>query len=74
MNELLLIPEEGFRRLGIGRAKGFQMLKTGELPSIKIGRLRRIPVRGLEQWVADRMAAEHGGQGDDENGENPEAQ
>jgi excisionase family DNA binding protein len=48
---LLLTPEEAFNRLNIGRAKGFQMLASGDLPSIKIGRLRRIPADGLQAWV-----------------------
>ena len=48
---LLLTPEEAFNTLKIGRAKGFQMLASGDLPSIKIGRLRRIPAEGLQAWV-----------------------
>jgi excisionase family DNA binding protein len=48
---LLLTPEEAFNSLNIGRAKGFQMLASGDLPSIKIGRLRRIPAEELQAWV-----------------------
>ena len=53
---LLLTPEEAFNTLKIGRAKGFQMLASGDLPSIKIGRLRRIPAEGLQAWVQHQLA------------------
>lgn len=54
--ELLLTPEEAFRQLKIGRAKGFQLLASGELPSIKIGRLRRIVAERLREWVEEQAA------------------
>jgi excisionase family DNA binding protein len=54
---LLFTPDEAFAELKIGRAKGFQMIASGELPSIKIGRLRRIPVDGLRAWVQGQVAA-----------------
>jgi excisionase family DNA binding protein len=53
--ELLLTPNEAFARIRVKRAKGFQMLASGELPSIKVGRLRRIPVEALRRWVEERM-------------------
>ncbi len=53
---LLLTPEEAFNEIKIGRAKGFQLLASGELPSIKIGRLRRIPMEGLRAWVQRQVA------------------
>ena len=54
---LLCTPDEAFAELKIGRAKGFQMIASGALPSIKIGRLRRIPVDGLRAWVQGQVAA-----------------
>lgn len=53
---LLLTPEEAFRAVRIKRAKGFQMLASGEIPSIKIGRLRRIPVQALRAWVHQKVS------------------
>ena len=54
--ELLFTPEEAFRSIKVSRAKGFQMLASGELPSIKVGRLRRIPVAALRSWVQKQVA------------------
>ena len=56
MSELLLAPEEAFRRIGVGRAMGFKLLKSGQLPSIKIGKLRRIPTSLLEEFVQKQIA------------------
>ncbi len=53
--ELLLEPAEAFRAIKVRRAKGYKMIQTGELPSIKIGRLRRIPVDALKAWVARQV-------------------
>ena len=53
--ELLLSPEEAFNSIKVKRAKGYQMIASGELPSIKIGRLRRVPISALRQWVTDKM-------------------
>jgi len=53
---LLLTPEEAFNEIKVGRAKGFQLLSSGELPSIKIGRLRQIPIEGLRAWVQRQVA------------------
>ena len=52
--QLLLSPEQAFALVGIGRSTGYRLLSTGEIPSIKIGRLRRIPRHALEQWVRIR--------------------
>lgn len=51
MDDLMISPEAAFKRLGIGRTLGYQLIKEGRLPSVKIGRLRRIPVHALEAWV-----------------------
>ncbi len=57
MNEkLLLRPEEAFEAIQVRTAKGWRMIANGELPSIKIGGLRRVPVEALQRWVQDKMA------------------
>ncbi len=39
------------RWLGLGRTKTYEMLRSGELPSYKIGRVRRIRRRDVEAWL-----------------------
>jgi excisionase family DNA binding protein len=36
------------RWLGLGRTKTYEMLRSGEIPSYKIGRIRR---RDVEVWL-----------------------
>ena len=49
---LVLTIEEAADRLGIGRSLMFALVKSGEVESITIGRLRRIPAGALTDFVA----------------------
>lgn len=49
---VLLTPEEAAEALGVGRTHLFKLIRTGEIPSVKIGRLRRIPAHALDAYVA----------------------
>ena len=42
MERMLLTAEEAAESLKVGRCKVYDLIRTGELESIKIGRLRRI--------------------------------
>jgi excisionase family DNA binding protein len=48
---VLLTPEEAAQALGISRSKLYELLRAGALESIRIDRLRRIPIRALHQFV-----------------------
>ena len=56
--KLLLSPDETCETLGVKRATLFKLLAAGEIPSIKIGRLRRIPADELRRYVERQMAAQ----------------
>lgn len=49
---LLLTPEEAADRLALSRTTIYELIRTGELRSVKIGRARRIPVAALGEYVA----------------------
>ncbi len=49
-----LTVEEAARRLGVGRTTMYALLASGEIPSVTIGRLRRIPAEALKDYVAAR--------------------
>jgi excisionase family DNA binding protein len=53
----LLTVEEAARRLSIGRTTMYALLKDGQLDSVRIGRLRRIPAEALIAYTA-RLIAE----------------
>jgi excisionase family DNA binding protein len=37
--------------LGIGRTKAYQLVGTGEVPAVRIGRCIRINRRELDEWL-----------------------
>lgn len=53
----LLTVEEAAERLRIGRTRMFALVKSGEIESILIGRLRRVPADAIDAY-ARRLAAE----------------
>lgn len=48
---LLLTVVEAARLLGVGRSTAYELLASGELESVHIGRSRRIPVAAVESYV-----------------------
>ncbi|MFC9559598.1 helix-turn-helix domain-containing protein [Agromyces sp. NPDC056965] len=53
---LLYSPESAARLLGIARSTLYELLSSGALPSVKIGRSRRIRRDAIEMFV-DRLSA-----------------
>lgn len=52
--KLLTVAEAAFVT-GCSRSLLYLKLMSGEIPSIKIGRARRIPVAALDEWVARQV-------------------
>ena len=51
MEKLLVRPTEGAEMLGLSRRKFYQLLADGTIPSITIGKARRIPAEALREFV-----------------------
>ena len=49
---LLLRPEEAADVLAIGRSKLYELMATGQLDSVRIGRSRRVSRQALAAYVA----------------------
>jgi excisionase family DNA binding protein len=54
-NRVALTVEEAAERLGIGRTLMYQLLASGEVRSLRVGRLRRVPVDALIEYI-ERLA------------------
>jgi excisionase family DNA binding protein len=54
---VMLTPEQAAEALGIGRTTVFALIKTGELRSLLIGRLRRIPADEIDAYIT-RLATQ----------------
>jgi excisionase family DNA binding protein len=48
---LLLTVSEAAQRLGIGRSLLYELLADGQVESIHVGRLRRIPTDALAEYI-----------------------
>ena len=42
---------EACRMTGIGRSKLYALIKAGDIPTIKVGSMTLVPVRGLEGFL-----------------------
>jgi excisionase family DNA binding protein len=48
---LLLTVEQAARRLNIGRSTVYELLQSGRLKSVTVGRLRRVPTSALTEFI-----------------------
>ncbi|MFG1998312.1 helix-turn-helix domain-containing protein [Spirillospora sp. NPDC048911] len=55
--DLLLTVEEAAQRLKIGRTQMYSLITSGEVQSVTIGRLRRVPAECLAAYVSGLLAA-----------------
>jgi len=46
---LTITVSEAARRLGIGRSAAYQAVALKQIPSVRIGRLLRVPIKALER-------------------------
>jgi len=53
IGRLLLTPTEAADRLSISRTKVYELMAAGVLRSIHIGRLRRVPVDALRDFIGE---------------------
>lgn len=55
---VLLTVEEAARRLRIGRTTCYGLIRSGELESVPVGRLRRVPADAVPEYVT-RLRTAH---------------
>jgi len=53
-DKLLLTVREAQDVLNIGRSKLYELIASGALPVVHIGRAIRLPAKELEKWVNDQ--------------------
>lgn len=58
---LLFTTEEAAAQLGIGITKTKSLIRTGEIHSVKVGRLRRIVRTSLEEYIQRLYLEQNGG-------------
>lgn len=48
---VLLTVEEAAEQLGIGRTLTYALIRSGEIESVRIGRLRRLPTTAIQDYA-----------------------
>jgi excisionase family DNA binding protein len=58
MEKLLLKPAEVSELAGLGKSKTYELIATGEIPSVRIGRSVRVPADRLREWIEQLKGGE----------------
>ncbi len=54
--KVLLTVADAAKRLSLSRTYTYELVMSGELESLKLGKSRRIPVKALDEFVETRRA------------------
>ena len=57
VNEGLQRISDAARFLGVSRSLLYRLINTGALPTVRIGRSRRIPIRAVREFAAINLVA-----------------
>jgi excisionase family DNA binding protein len=55
----LLTVERAAETLSIGRTAMFALIKSGEVESVRVGRLRRVPADEIDAYIARLQTEQH---------------
>ena len=59
-NRLMLRPGEAADALGVSRAKIYELIATGALPSVRVGASIRLPLDALKLWIDEQLKTKVG--------------
>jgi excisionase family DNA binding protein len=59
---LAISVEEAAHRLGIARSTAYQYVRTGHLPSVRLGARLLVPIAALERLLSVAPSQERGGE------------
>ena len=55
MEPLFYRPVEAAEALRVSRSKLYELMNTSEIPWVRVGRVRRVPVETLRQLIGTRV-------------------
>ena len=61
---LLLTVPEAAELLRVHSNHVYELIRRGELPHVRLGRVIRLPRHRLEQWIEEQCGASEGGRDD----------
>jgi excisionase family DNA binding protein len=54
--QTLSVPEAGRRYFGVARKTAYDLAADGTIPTMRVGRLLRVPIRALERMLDEASA------------------
>lgn len=54
----MLRPAEAADAIGISRSKIYELIASGSIPSVSVGKSRRVPVGALREWIDRQLAGQ----------------
>jgi excisionase family DNA binding protein len=55
-DRMLYRPAEAADAIGVSRARAYELIAAGTIPSIRIGSSIRVPVEALREWIGRQLA------------------
>ena len=65
LERLLLRPNEAATTLGVSRAKVYELIREGVIPTVYVGQRARIPTAALRRWIEERASTGRSTNSDD---------
>lgn len=56
VDRLLYKPVEAAQAISVSRSKMYDLMRNGQVPSIRVGGVLRVPVEALRLWVEQQLA------------------
>ena len=56
VERILYRPGEAAEAIGVSRSRMYELLASGEIPSVNVGNVKRVPVDKLREWVEQQVA------------------
>jgi excisionase family DNA binding protein len=56
VDALAFNPDRAAEMIGLGRTKTYEVIRTGELRSIKVGRRRLVPLSAITEFLSQSSA------------------
>lgn len=56
VDRILYRPAEAAEAIGVSRSRIYELISSGEIPSVRVGKVVRVPVATLHAWVDQQIA------------------
>ena len=58
VERILYRPVEAAEAIGVSKSRMYELIASGEVPAIVVGKVKRVPVDKLREWAEQQPAAQ----------------